>query len=113
MTKITKIITTSLLGLTLLTVSSSACFKGDKLSNKGLKTYKNKIATSCKMDSEDFAGFHTQEEWKTFKDSGMFVIELNDICESNISLSDKEVTSVFKYVYKWAADSGKITSEEG
>ncbi len=113
MVKITKLLIASIIGVALATVSSSAYSKNSLNVAKGQKAFQKKLSVKCAMDSEDFAGYHTQEEWIKINLNGNFVAEVEDICEKPVSLTDKEAENVFKYVHTWAADSGLITAEQG
>lgn len=113
MTKLSKIIGSSILGLALLSSSASALTKKCPSVEKGQKAYQKELSVKCKMDSFDFAGYHTQEQWFKINLNGNFVAEVEDICEVPVSLTKKQSENIFKYVHTFAADSGLVNPEQG
>lgn len=103
MTKITKLAVAALLGLALMTTTASAD------AAKGQKIYSKMLKDKCGINGGDFAGKHTQDEWKEIFDAGKLAEEIGAIC-TDAEIKEKFLPSMYDFVYDFASDSGNVPS---
>lgn len=103
MNNITQMVIIALLGLTLLTTTTSADVK------KGQKIYLKKLKALCGFSGAKFAYTHTQDEWEAIKEAGKFAAEVKRLCPK-ANIKAKYVPHVYDFVYEYASDSGKVPS---
>ncbi|MCH9741151.1 MAG: cytochrome C [Epsilonproteobacteria bacterium] len=103
MTKFTKLALAALLGMAVMTTTASAD------ATKGQKLYAKKLKEACGMSGADFAGKHTQDEWKEIFDAGKMGEEIGTICKG-AELKEKLQSHVYDFAYEYANDSGNVPS---
>ena len=103
MTKMIKLASAALLGLTLLSSTASADVK------KGQKIYLKKLKAPCGFSGAKFAHHHTQDQWEAINESGKFAAEVKKLCPKS-KLKEKYVPDVYDFAYEYAKDSGNVPS---
>ncbi|HIQ28547.1 MAG TPA: cytochrome C [Sulfurovum sp.] len=101
MKNITKIALGSLIGLTLLTISTDAASI-----NKGQKIFSKKLKGACGFTGAKFAASFKQKEWEEIFKAGKMEEEARKLCP-NIQVWEKKwEVNLFEFVYEYGADSG-------
>jgi hypothetical protein len=99
--KITKLIMSALLGMTLFSTTLSADV------TKGKEIYVKKLKAKCGISGSAFAGKHTQDRWEEIYDAGALSGEIKKICHGH-TVGTKLLPHIYDFVYKYASDSGNV-----
>ncbi|MCK4442745.1 MAG: cytochrome C [Sulfurovaceae bacterium] len=98
MKKLFNITISTLLGLNLITTSSSADV------TKGENIYNQKLKAKCKISGKNFAIKHSQDEWEEIYDAGKLNEEIKKICHGS-NIDEKSLPHIYDFAYENANDS--------
>ena len=103
MKKITKLIISTLLGITLSSTTLSADV------TKGKEVYVKKLKAKCGISGSAFAGKHTQDRWEEIYDAGKLSDEIKKICKGH-TIDEKLLPHIYDFAHEFASDSGNVPS---
>lgn len=75
---------------------------------KGQKLYAKYFYSQCGITCEEMAKKYTQKEWETFLRKGLVAEKIDEHCSIMDSLSGKQITLIYDYMYYHAKDSGRL-----
>jgi len=77
---------------------------------KGMKLYKKKLKSICKVSGGVMAAKHSQDEWEEINDAGNLESEIQTLCPGAGDIKDKLLPYYYDFFYEYASDSGNVPS---
>jgi len=102
-----KIIKIALASAILLSVGSTVVSAD---ADKGMKLYKKKLKSVCKVSGAVMAAKHSQDEWSEINDAGKLKEEIITLCPGVKDVKGKYLPHLYDFFYNFASDSGNVPS---
>ena len=83
---------------------------------KGQKYYQKKLQKTCGKNGGEFAGLHSQAEWKKSLDNSAFKTLILDACPGakafvdDAKFEEKYQEHIYDFFFEYANDSGNVPS---
>ena len=78
--------------------------------DKGMKLYKKKLKSTCKVSGAIMAAKHSQDEWTEISEAGNLESEIQTLCPGTGDIKDKFLPHLYDFFNEYASDSGNVPS---